>query len=471
MGSVYRARRSDGTIVALKVMRPELRGNTAAEERFRRAPTLYPVHPNIVEIYDAGECNNTLYFAMRLIQGESLAEVMRLVHSLAPEQYLPILRDVSAALDAAHARGIIHRDIKPSNILVEASNGRAILTDFDIAKEVGSNFTTVGSTGQPIGTAQYMSPEQAAGKPITPASDVYALGAMTYEILAGRAPFIGENDFVVARMHLQDTPADLHKVNPSIPASVSAVVMRALRKAPRQRYASAGGFAKAYADALGQRVSVPLGMPVKIAIGAGLAALLLIGFVAIFALSSASGGDTNSTNQASATSALGQVVNTPVPPGASNTPVNLTPANTEQADLSPTPAPVASETGVTQSTPTTEVNVTVANVTVSAGEDTATAAAAAAAPPPATLAPIPTGTATRAPTRTPRPTKTPTSTPTLTPTAPPTPTPAVTPTAFIVRVTVVIVRPPILVLPTPTPTPTPLIIKPPIRLTRIVINP
>jgi serine/threonine-protein kinase len=464
MGSVYRARRSDGTVVALKVMRPELRGNTAAEERFRRAPTLYPVHPNIVEIYDAGECDNTLYFAMRLIQGESLAEVMRLVHSLAPEQYLPILRDVSAALDAAHAHGIIHRDIKPSNILVEASNGRAILTDFDIAKEVGSNFTTVGSTGQLIGTAQYMSPEQAAGKPITPASDVYALGAMTYEILAGRAPFIGENDFVVARMHLQDAPADLHKVNPSVPASVSAVVMRALRKDPRQRYTSAGGFAKAYADALGQRVPVPLSTAVKIAIGAGLATLLLVGFVTVYALSSASGGDNNSANQASATSALGQVANTPLPPGASNTPVNLTPASTGQADLSPTPAPVASETGVTQSTPTTEVNVTVANVTVSAGEDTATAAAAA--PPPATRAPIPTGTATRAPTRTPRPTKTPTSTPTLTPTAPPTPTPAATPTAFIVRVTVVIVRPPILLLPTPTPTP--LIFVPPIKLTRIV---
>ena len=180
MGTVYRARRPDGRLVALKVMRPEMRGNPSAEERFRRAPRLYPHHPNNVDIYDAGDCQGTPYFAMRLIDSESLAQVLSRVHCLTPEQYLPILRDVAAALDAAHARGVIHRDIKPSNILVEAADGHAILTDFDIAKDLSAApFTTVGATGPLIGTAQYMSPEQASGKPVTPASDIYTLGAMT----------------------------------------------------------------------------------------------------------------------------------------------------------------------------------------------------------------------------------------------------------------------------------------------------
>ncbi len=455
MGSVYRARRSDGTVVALKVMNPELRGNTSAEERFRRAPTLYPSHPNIVEIYDAGECNNTFYFAMRLVQGESLAEVLHLVHKLAPEQYLPILRDIASALDAAHARGIIHRDIKPSNILVEASSGRAILTDFDIAKDVGSHFTTVGSAGQLIGTARYMSPEQAAGKTITPASDVYALGAMSYELLAGRAPFVGDNDFVVARMHLQDVPVDLHKVNTAIPVNVSAVVMRALSKSPNQRYPSAGAFAKAFADALRKQPS--LAPPVKLAIVAGMAALLLIAFATVFMLSNASGGrngkpsqDASSSGQTS-TAALVQLLSSTAQTSVISSTASLNATELAQTSEAQNPTSSTSKSGAIQPTSTIAATLPI---------DTSTSLPTSSSTP----VPSPTSTGTSMPTQTP--TATHTATPTLLP-ATHTPTPA--PTA-IIKITGIIIRPPILYFPTPTPTPTINLISP-IYITRIVINP
>lgn len=179
---------------------------------------------------------------MQLIEGESLENVLRRTGWLTLPQLLPILRDVAAGLDYAHSQGVIHRDIKPSNILIRARDGRAYLTDFGVAKDVGAvQLTTI--TGQRIGTFQYMSPEQARGSPIlTKASDVYALGILVYRALCGRVPFDAENDLVIARMQTQDAPPDMRRLNPAISSQVSGAVMRALNKDPMRRYSSAGEF-------------------------------------------------------------------------------------------------------------------------------------------------------------------------------------------------------------------------------------
>ncbi|HEY3290345.1 MAG TPA: serine/threonine-protein kinase [Anaerolineae bacterium] len=288
MGAVYRARHKSGRIVALKVMRPEFRTNPSAERRFRRAPQLYPKNPNIVEVYDSGECDGTLYFAMQLIEGESLSAVLRRVRVFTPEQYARVLHDVASALDGSHSKGVIHRDIKPSNILVRTADGKSFLTDFDIAKDLaGPQFTSVSGAGGMMGTAHYMSPEQASGKQITPASDVYSLGAMSYEALAGRPPFQADSEFVVARMHLQDPPQELSKVNPAIPEKVSAVVMKALQKDPRDRYISAGAFALAFNAALKKEKVVAAPLPRWAMLAGGLTALVVFAMLAIAVISGA----------------------------------------------------------------------------------------------------------------------------------------------------------------------------------------
>lgn len=295
MGAVYRARHKSGRIVALKVMRPEFRTNPSAEKRFRRAPQLYPKNPNIVEVYDSGECDGTLYFAMQLIEGESLSGVLRRVRVFTPEQYAHVLHDVANALDGSHAKGVIHRDIKPSNILVRTADGKSFLTDFDIAKDLGGpQFTSVSGAGGMMGTAHYMSPEQASGKQITPASDVYSLGAMSYEALAGRPPFQADSEFVVARMHLQDPPQELYKANPAVSEKVSAVVMKALQKDPRERYPSAGAFAQAFHAALKKENVAAAPLPRWVMLAGGLAALVLFAMLAVAVISSANTGSDES---------------------------------------------------------------------------------------------------------------------------------------------------------------------------------
>ncbi len=441
MGAVYRARHKDGRIVALKVMRPEFRSNASAEKRFRRAPQLYPKHANIVEIYDSGECDGTLFFAMQLIEGESLSGVLRRVRVFTPEQYAPIFRDVAAGLDASHAKGVIHRDIKPSNILVRNSDGRAFLTDFDIAKDLtAGQFTSVAGAGGMIGTAHYMSPEQASGKPITPASDVYSLGAMTYEALAGHPPFMADSEFVVARMHLQDPPVELFKANPAVSEKVSAVVMKALNKDPRARYASAGAFSQAFVATLDKKRATAL--PRWLALAGGLATLLVVAVLAI-ALISASptqgndatpvGNSTQSAGIATATrktSTTGtrvvskgdttavdstETVETPTPDTAPGLPT-VTPDLRVMASATPRPfTPVATRTAVPDAPTSAPTNV------------------APTSPPEPTSAPPPG----------------PTSAPPPGPTSPPPPTTApTTPPIIVVRppvlITAIIVRPPII---------------------------
>lgn len=259
MGTVYLAKNAKGESFALKVMGVHLLRDEGSRARFKREPKLSPVHPNIVRVLDSGECNGTPFFVMELVEGESLDAILRRQKVLPATQLIELLRGVASALDHVHGRGIIHRDIKPSNILVN-KDGHVYLTDFGVAKNTAAGAATYMSvTGSRIGTAHYMSPEQAMGKrDLTAAADIYALGVMAFHALAGRVPFDADSDVVVARMHMQDVPPDLRKLNPQVPQQVADVVMRAMRKDPAKRFASANAFVNALAQALDKPVAQPV---------------------------------------------------------------------------------------------------------------------------------------------------------------------------------------------------------------------
>jgi len=251
--TVYRAQTRNGQVVALKMLAPYLLHDQEARARFSRQIMLNPPHPNIVPILEAGECPQSKgpsvpFIVMAYISGEPLDAVIARMGKLTPAQLLPILKEIAAAMDAAHAAGIIHRDIKPANVLMR-TDGHAFLSDFGIARAINmAGLTRAGNAF--IGTAAYMSPEQAKGLSLTAASDIYSLGILTYQALSGRLPFMADNEVAVARMHVQDPPATLKQIVPEISGAISAVVMRALNKDPRRRYVSAGMFAESFERAV-----------------------------------------------------------------------------------------------------------------------------------------------------------------------------------------------------------------------------
>ncbi|RBY96578.1 serine/threonine protein kinase [Blastococcus sp. TF02-8] len=239
MGQVWRAQ--DTLLdrpVAVKVLREQFAEDAGFRERFRaeaRHAALL-THPHIAAVFDYGELPATAtgpasaYLVMELVEGESLADLLAREGRLDPARTVDVVRQAADGLAAAHAAGIVHRDVKPANILV-TPRGVVKLTDFGIARSASS--VAVTATGQVIGTAHYFSPEQAAGGPATPASDVYALGAVAYECLAGRRAFEAENPVQIAVMHIRDEPAALPA---GIPAEVRALVGRAMAKDPAARY-------------------------------------------------------------------------------------------------------------------------------------------------------------------------------------------------------------------------------------------
>ena len=237
MGRVWRAH--DTLLnrpVAVKILRSEYTGNAAFLARFRaeaqHAAAL--IHPNIASVFDYGELDDAgehlAYLVMELVEGESLASRLAGGRQLDVPTTLTVLRSTAAALAAAHAAGVVHRDIKPGNVLM-ARDGDVKITDFGIAWSASS--VPLTQTGQVIGTAHYLSPEQAQGGKATPASDVYALGAVAYECLAGRRPFDGENSVQIAVMHIRDTPDPLPV---QVPAEVRRLVERAMAKDPAERF-------------------------------------------------------------------------------------------------------------------------------------------------------------------------------------------------------------------------------------------
>jgi serine/threonine-protein kinase len=229
-----------GRRVALKLLNPRFAADPDFVERFRRearnAAGLQ--HPNVVGIYDRGEWNGTYYIAMEYLEGRSLKEILAQGGPLEPARAIAIVIQVLRASRFAHQRGVIHRDIKPHNVIVDAE-GRAKVTDFGIARKGVSDITETGSI---MGTAQYLSPEQAQGHAVSAQSDLYSIGIMLYELLTGRVPFVGDSAVTIALKQVSEAPVPPSAYNPAVPQDLDAVVLRALEKDPEDRFADADEF-------------------------------------------------------------------------------------------------------------------------------------------------------------------------------------------------------------------------------------
>jgi outer membrane biosynthesis protein TonB len=229
--------------VAIKLLHPQFTWDKDARHRFSvEAKVVASLsHPNIVSIYDFGEGpDGTLFIVMQFVEGRDLRAALVEVGRFSPEEMAAVALPVCSALSAAHARGLIHRDVKPHNIMIDWQGG-VCLTDFGIVKAISGPALT--QTGMTFGTAAYLSPEQATGAPVTPASDIYSLGCVMYEMLAGTPPFIGDNPVAVAYKQVWEQPMPLHMLAPHAPASLEAVVMQCLHKDPRMRYHTAEALA------------------------------------------------------------------------------------------------------------------------------------------------------------------------------------------------------------------------------------
>jgi serine/threonine-protein kinase len=243
MASVYRAHQPTlGRDVAIKVLSPFLAADPNFVQRFyeeaRRTARLE--HPNIVPIYDLGQASNgSLFLVMRYIDGMTLQELLEIERRLAVPRAIRLIRQVGEALAYAHNRGIIHRDIKPSNIMIEAGD-RATLMDFGIAKlSEGGGITRPGLV---VGTPKYLSPEQAAAEQVDSRSDLYSLGVVLYETVAGRPPFDSDSPRNLLQAHLLVTPPAPTQFNPAIPAALEEIILKALEKDRAARYQSAEAF-------------------------------------------------------------------------------------------------------------------------------------------------------------------------------------------------------------------------------------
>jgi tetratricopeptide (TPR) repeat protein/TolB-like protein len=253
MAIVYLAEDSrHGRPVALKVLRSELAAELGPERFLREIRNAARLrHPHIVPLYDSGEADGLLYYVMPYIEGESLRERLRRERQLPMDEALGIAREVADALAHAHERGLIHRDIKPENILLEG--GHALVADFGIARAVGSAATTrLTATGLAIGTPAYMSPEQALGDAAVDArSDVYALGCVLYEMLAGEPPYTGPTAQAIMARQLTEPVRSLRLTRETVPDQLEQAVLRALARLPADRFRSAAAFRDALVSGLG----------------------------------------------------------------------------------------------------------------------------------------------------------------------------------------------------------------------------
>jgi len=245
MAEVYRARdiRLD-RIVAVKTLREDLARDQTFQARFRReaqsAASLN--HPSIVAVYDTGEDNtggsHIPYIVMEYVDGRTLRDLLREDRRLLPERALEITDGVLRALDYSHRNGIVHRDIKPGNVML-TRDGKVKVMDFGIARAVSDAQATMTQTAQVIGTAQYLSPEQARGERVDARSDLYSTGCLLYELLTGRPPFLGDSPVAIAYQHVRENPVPPSRVDPEVPQWADAIVLRAMAKDPRDRYQSA----------------------------------------------------------------------------------------------------------------------------------------------------------------------------------------------------------------------------------------
>ena len=260
MGRVWRAR--DTLLersVAVKVLRSEFTADPTFRARFRAEAqhTAALHHPNIASVFDYGEVEEDgeqlAYLVMELVEGETLSALLEREGRLDAARTLDVLRQTSSALAAAHAVGVIHRDVKPGNVLVRP-DGAVKITDFGIAWSASS--VPLTGTGQVVGTAHYLSPEQAEGGKATPASDVYALGTVAYECLTGRRAFDGENSVQIALKQIREEP---HPLPPDVPSGLRGLVQRAMAKDPALRYPDGAALRAAVDEVAGRSAAAPLG--------------------------------------------------------------------------------------------------------------------------------------------------------------------------------------------------------------------
>ncbi|MDN3478711.1 protein kinase [Curtobacterium sp. APC 4022] len=242
MGEVWQA--TDlviGRTVALKILKDEYLGDPGFLERFRAEARHAALvnHEGIANVFDYGEEDGSAYLVMELVPGEALSTMIEREHTLPVDKVLDIVAQTANALQAAHAVGLVHRDIKPGNLLI-TPDGRVKITDFGIARIADQ--VPLTATGQVMGTVQYLSPEQASGHPASPSTDVYSLGIVAYECLAGRRPFTGESQVAIAMAHINDQPPALPG---TVPEPVAALVMSCIAKKPADRPATAANLARA----------------------------------------------------------------------------------------------------------------------------------------------------------------------------------------------------------------------------------
>jgi eukaryotic-like serine/threonine-protein kinase len=238
-----------GRKVALKVLYRRFAEDQEFVERFRREASSAAglQHQHVVSVYDRGEYDGTYYIAMEYLDGRSLKTIIREEAPLAPDRAIDLTIQVLRAARFAHRRGIIHRDFKPQNVIVDAE-GRAKVTDFGIARAGASDMTQTGSI---MGTAQYLSPEQAQGEAVSAASDLYSIGIILYEMLTGRVPFDGESAVTIALKQVNEAPVPPSAYNGAVSSALEAAVLRALEKHPALRFQDADEFIRALEDARG----------------------------------------------------------------------------------------------------------------------------------------------------------------------------------------------------------------------------
>ncbi len=232
--------------LALKVLHRRFAQDKEFVERFRREAEAAAglQHPHVVAVYDRGDVDGTYYIAMQLLEGRSLKELIDA--GLTPEQAVALIRQVLEAAGFAHRHGVVHRDLKPQNVIVD-DEGKATVTDFGIARAGASEITQAGSV---MGTPHYLSPEQAQGQAVTAVSDLYSVGVMLYEALAGRVPFEADSAVAIAMKQVSHTPQRPSSIAPAVSPALDAVTMRALEKDPGQRFQSAEAFIAALDAAL-----------------------------------------------------------------------------------------------------------------------------------------------------------------------------------------------------------------------------